>query len=325
MGWFYSIKQKSSKQTEPMKAFVRTDAQNLEVKLEEVPIPEVYSDEVLIKVEAFGVGIHDRFFIPMAVRFPYTIGVEGSGIITKLGNGVKGYAIGDRVIFTTVLQPQGGCWAEFAVARVNTLILLPEKLSFAQGAAFSIAAKTALESMRSLRLEKSDTLFIAGASGAIGTLVIQLAAKKGIRVSGSASEKNHEYMKSLGLEKAVDYNDPNWQNEIIKWSNGGVNAVLAIQPGTGIDGIKVVKDGGRLITVSGDNEFVTEEREIVIDQMNHHDDMYPRISELLNSISKGEIKIVIEKEYPFEQALQALEKTETKHARGKQVVLGFMG
>ena len=303
-----------------MKAYVRINALTQEVQLMDVPVPEIQPDEVLIKVEAFGVGIHDRYFIPRDAEFPYTIGSEGAGIIEKAGSAVTGFSIGDRVIFTTILQTTGGCWAEYVAAKASGLITLPENLPFAQGAAIPIAGKTALESMRSLQLSKGDTLFIAGASGAIGTMVIQLAAAAGIKVSASASSKNHAYMESLGVEKAVDYNDPAWINKINLWSGGGVAAALAIQPGTGLDSIKVVKDEGRLITVSGDNMQVSPERNVIIEQMGHHADTQKLVVEMVNSISEGKIKILIEKEYSFEDALKALEKTETRHARGKLVV-----
>ena len=295
-----------------MKAFVRVNAESQEVKLIDTLIPTIEPDGVLVKVEAFGVGIHDRYFIPEQANFPYTIGSEGAGIITELGNEVSNFSVGDRVIFSTVLQPQGGSWAEYAYAKQTALIPLPKELTFAQGATVPIAGKTALESMRALNLKSGDSLFIAGASGAIGTLVIQLAA--------SASEKNHTYMKSLGANLSVDYSNSNWKNEVKKWSNGGVSAALAIQPNTGSDSMEVVNDGGRVITVSGDSAYVVPARGITVKQMGHHINSQQKMIELVDAMAKGEIKIVIEKEYPFERAIKALEKTETRHARGKLVV-----
>ena len=306
-----------------MKAYVRIAAANQDVQLAEVPIPEVGDDEVLVKVEAFGVGIHDRYFIPQGISFPYIIGSEGAGVIAECGSKVSDFKNGDRVLFTTVLQPQGGCWAEYAVAKQSSLIPLPDNLSFAQGAAVPIAGKTALECMRDLDLKKNDKLFIAGASGAIGTFVIQLASSKGIHISASASERNHEYMKSLGADKTVDYQDPNWVSQVKEWSeNGGVNAALAIQPGTGADSIKVVKDGGKLITVSGDNAHVVPEREIKVEQMGHNTDRQALVN-FVEAISKSAVEVVLEKEYPFDKALEALEKTETRRARGKLIVKGL--
>ncbi len=305
-----------------MKAFVRTNKDSLEVKLKEVNLPELQPDEALIKVGAFGVGIHDRYYIPQDVNFPYIIGSEGAGTITELGIKADNFKQGDRVIFTTIFQPQGGCWAEYTTTKEAALIPLPDSLTLAQGATIPIAGKTALECIRALNLKKGDSLFIAGSSGAIGTLVIQLAAKEGIRVAASASEKNQDYMQSLGAEKTVDYNNPEWKEQIIKWSDGGVTAALAIQPGTGKDSIKTVQPGGKLITVSGDNDQIQKERGIVPEQMEHSYKTQQKVIDLIDAISNGEIKIVIEKEYPFEQAIEALKKTETRHAKGKLIVKG---
>lgn len=306
--------------TNKMKAFVRTSASTQEVELQEVNIPEMHAEEVLIKVEAFGVGIHDRYFIPSDVNFPYIIGSEGSGVIMEKGNQVNDFDIGDKIIFTTVLQTQGGSWAEYAVAKQSALIKRPDNLTAVVGASIPIAGKTALECMRELNLNTGDTLFIAGASGAIGTLVIQLAKAEGIRISASASSKNHDYMKSLGAEQTIDYNDPNWTTRVKEWSNGGVTKALVIQPGTGEENIEVVKHGGELITVSGNNSSVSSERDIEVRQMGHQLFANKELIELINKISNEEIKVVVEREYPFRYALDALKETETRHARGKLVV-----
>ena len=201
----------------------------------------------------------------------------------------------------------------------SALIPLPVKMDFTAGAAIPIAGKTALECMRALELKKGDTLFIAGASGAIGTFVIQLAAGQGIVVVGSASQKNHHYMLSLGAKKAVDYASPDWIQHLKQWLPEGVTAALAIQPGTVAGSIAVVKDGGKVITVSGDDQ-AEEERGVSVRQLQHHQETQSALLQLLADIDAGKVKIVIEHVYPFAQALDALKKTETRHARGKLVV-----
>lgn len=235
-----------------MKAFVRISAQNNRVELQKVEIPEVDKDEVLVKVQAFGVGIHDRYFIPTNVRFPYPIGTEAAGVITKTGSEVADFQNGDRVILSSSLQLKGGCWSQYVAVSSKMLIPMPDEIDFIQGASIPVAGKTAIESMSALDLKEGDTLFVAGASGAIGTLIIQLAINQGIRVIGSASSKNHEYMLSLGAEKVVDYSNPDWKDQVKQWVPGGVDAALAIQFGTGEDSMDVVKDGEKVITVSGD-------------------------------------------------------------------------
>ncbi|MCG1028942.1 NADP-dependent oxidoreductase [Virgibacillus halodenitrificans] len=303
-----------------MKAFVRTNAKTDEVEIAQVPLPEISEEEVLVQVEAFGVGIHDRYFIPKDAHFPYVIGTEGSGKIVKIRSNVTNFSVGDRVIFTTNLQPKGGAWAEYAAANKETLIAMPDHLTYQQGAAIPVAGKTALESMRELDLKAGDSLFVAGASGAIGTYIVQLATALGIHVAGSASSKNHEYMQSLGAEKTVDYHDPDWQQQVIDWARDGVTAALAIQPGTEKDSMQVVKDGGKVITVSGYGLDLTSERNITVQQMGHHPETQKKVIALVKQIAAGDIQLVIEKEFSFEEALEALKKTETRHARGKLVV-----
>ena len=113
-----------------MKAFVRTSSQNQHVELTEIPIPEINDDEVLVKVHAFGVGIHDRYFIPNNAIFPYPIGTEAAGVITKTGGTVTQFQVGDRVILTSILQAKGGCWAEYVAVPQSNLILMPAEMDF---------------------------------------------------------------------------------------------------------------------------------------------------------------------------------------------------
>jgi NADPH:quinone reductase-like Zn-dependent oxidoreductase len=193
-------------------------------------------------------------------------------------------------------------------------------MKFLTGAGIPVAGKTALESLHMLNLEPGRTLFVAGASGAIGTFVVQLAARRGIRVAASASAPNHEYLLSLGAEEAVDYTAMNWEDQVREWKRGGVDAALAIQPGTGVHCQSVVREGGHVVTVSGDR--FKAERNIRVEQLAHRDDASHDFAELLALVAGGCIRVVVERVYAFEDALTALEKTETRHARGKLVVTG---
>lgn len=303
-----------------MKAYARMDADSMRVEMITLPVPTIAEDEVLVSLEAFGVGVHDRYFIPADAKFPYVIGIEGAGRITKVGAQVTDHSIGDRVVFTSSMNPKGGTWAEYAAVDQAALMAIPDGLSSDVAATIPVAGVTALQGLFNLDLKSGETLFIAGASGAIGTIAIQLATKMGVRVSGSASAANQQYMESLGAEKAVDYNDPDWQEQIKEWSGGGVDAALAIQPDTEATAIKVARDGGRVIAISGYGKNFQEERGIKVAQLVHEASTRKDLERLLGSIADGSTKQVFEAEYPFADALQALEKTETRHARGKLVV-----
>lgn len=297
-----------------MKAIVKQSAASNDFVFTEIPIPEIGGNEILIRVKAIGVGIHDGYFLPANIQYPYPIGIEAAGIIEKTGRNVTNFQEGDRVTFVSMMQPKGGTWAEYAVVADNSLIIpIPEKMSFTEAAAIPVAGNTALKAFHSLQLKSNDTLFIAGSSGAIGTFSIQMAV-----VAGSASKRNHDYMISLGASKAVDYNDPDWIQQIKQWEPGGVDAALAIQPNTGITSMEVVKNGGKVIPISGDRIF--SQRNITVVQLAYHIDVKDDLKQIMNKIVSGEFKLVIEQTYKFENGLEALQKTSTRRARGKVVI-----
>lgn len=284
----------------------------------DVPIPEIDDGEVLVRVETVGVGVHDRWALPPNPRYPYAIGLEGAGVIVTVGSEVSGFSPGDRVMFSGMPQPKGGTWAEFAAVAGDALTALPEGLDFREAAALPIAGTTALEGIKALGLRRGDTVFMAGASGAIGSLAIQLAMLRGYRVAASASAQNHEYMRSLGADLAVDYRDPDWVTKVLHWMPGGVEAALAIQPGTGETTLPVVRDGGKVVTISGDQ--VAPERKIAVEQVMHHPETRQELSQLAADVAAGRVRVVIERTYPFDRGIEALEKTATRHARGKIVL-----
>src|SRR5690625_1074597 len=98
-----------------MKAIVKQSAAPNDFLFTEIPIPEISGNEMLIRVKAIGVGIHDSYFLPANIRYPYPIGIEAAGIIEKTGRNVTKFQEGDRVTFVSMMQPKGGTWAEYAV------------------------------------------------------------------------------------------------------------------------------------------------------------------------------------------------------------------
>ncbi len=306
-----------------MRAYVRTDATDQSVELADVPAPVAGADEVVVAVHAFGVGVHDRFFIPAGVSFPYVIGLEAAGVVIATGTDITDIAVGDRVMVSSAGNPQGGTWAPHAAVNRRGVTVLPGALDLVTAAAIPIAGGTAVECLHALGMDRGQRLFVAGASGAIGTLVVQSAARCGVRVAGSASPANHDYLRSLGAELAVDYREPTWPDQVRRWAGGGVDAALAIQPGTPGPSLDVVRDGGHLVTVSGDP--CPPGRGVHVEQLTHRTDNRADMAALLVDISTGRTRLTLEHIYPFGQALAALEKTETRHARGKVVVTVHAG
>jgi NADPH:quinone reductase-like Zn-dependent oxidoreductase len=302
-----------------MKAYAKRSGMNGSVVLTEVPHPEADADEISVKIAAIGVGIHDEYFHAPNVSYPYVIGIEAAGVIEAIGQHVSGYQPGDRIAFVSIMQPKGGTWAEYAVIAANSLILrMPENMSFEQAAALPVVGNTVLKALRGAALKPGESLFIAGGAGALGTLLIQIAAARGYTVIASASKKNHEYTLSLGANHVVDYHDSDWQEQLRAIIPNGVDAAIAIHPGTPMESQAVVKDGGTLIAVSGD-QFVPE-RGIILKQVLNDVDVRDELQELMNKVVSGNIKLTMAQVYPFTDALTALEQVKTRHTRGKLVV-----
>lgn len=304
-----------------MQAVVRTNSTSEDVAFAEVPVPTFTADELLVRVQTIGVGIHDSYFLPAEVAYPHTIGIEAVGIVVAVGDQVTGFAPGERIAFVSSMQTSGGTWAQYTAVRADSLIIpVPDDVSSATAAVLPVAGNTALRAFLSLPdpIGSDSVLFIAGGSGAIGTLAIQLARRAGWTVAASASASNHAYMSSLGAELTVDYSDPDWQARVLDWSPRGVQAALAIQPGTTAESLPVVSDGGTIVTVSGDP--LDTERDIAVRGLDYATSVQAQLRTLFDDVAAGSLQVEIEHDYPFTEALAALEKVRSRHARGKVVI-----
>lgn len=174
-------------------------------------------------------------FLPADAKYPYPIGIEAAGVVEDVGSSVSRFRAGDRVAFVSSMQAKGGTWAEFAA------------------------------------IPADGTIFVAGGSGAIGSLAIQIACQRGWQVIASASPANHDYLRSLGAFYAADYHDPGWTDQVREKVPGGVDAAIAVHPGTSQETLAVVKDGGALVTISGDS--VETERGIQVETVPYGSDV----------------------------------------------------
>jgi NADPH:quinone reductase-like Zn-dependent oxidoreductase len=304
-----------------MRAVVLSAAGSGLVDPAQVPVPRPGADELLVRVRAIGVGIHDSYFLPAGITAPFPIGIEAAGVVDEVGPELSGrYARGDRIAFVSVNQRKGGTWAEYAVVGADALIVpVPAEMSFERAAAVPVAVNTALRALHALPpILAGGSVFVAGASGAVGTIAVQLARGRGWHVAGSASSRNHEYLICLGATEAVDYSDPGWVQRIRDWRPDGVDAALAVQPNTTAASIEVVKDGGTVVSISGDS--VQPPRGVTVTGPSYTVDVRAELLAVLDQIAADEIHLEIEKTYPFDQAPAALAKVQTRHARGKIVL-----
>lgn len=303
-----------------MRAFVKKSADSEVIELLQAPVPQIDDDELLVRVHAVGVGIHDSYFLPSDITYPYPIGIEAAGIIEAVGKDVSDRQPGERVAFVSSMHPKGGTWAEYAAVKSSSLIVpIPAGMGFGEAAAVPVAGNTALRAIDALgAAPEGGSLFVAGGSGAVGTFAIQIARRHGWRVGASASAHNHDYLRTLGAEAVVDYHDSDWTDQILTWAPGGVGAAIAVQPNTSARVLDVVRDGGHLISISGDR--VDTERGVRVEMVPHQSDVRDELVEMMGQIARAEMHVEIERTYPFEEALDALARVQTRHTRGKLVL-----
>lgn len=300
---------------------IRIDNQYSDIfKYSMINIPKINDNEILVEVMAIGVGIQDTYYFPPFSNYPYTIGIEGSGIIKQVGKKVKRFKVNDRIAYISINEIKGGTYADYVVLGKNSLVIkIPNDMGFVEAAAIPVSGNTMIKTIKALQLKKNDRVFIAGASGSNGTLLIQMIKEIGCKISASASKANHEYLRSLKVDKTVDYNDSNWSQQILDWTPGGVDVAIAIQPNTSSDCINVVRDNGKIISISGDS-FKCE-RGIKEIAFPYTIDVLDDLNILYDKVTKKDIVIVIESIYDFNEALIAIDKVKSRKARGKSVIL----
>ncbi|MFJ7630403.1 NADP-dependent oxidoreductase [Streptomyces sp. NPDC097595] len=180
----------------------------------ERPDPKVGPDTVLVKVRAAAVNPVDRATREgkldsiLDTVFPVIPGWDVSGVVVQPGVAVDEFAVGDEVIgYVREDFLSRGTFAEYVAAPVRTLARKPLRLSFEEAAGLPLAGLTAYQVLhRTLRIQEGDTVLVHAAAGGVGSLAVQLARHAGCRVIGTASERNHDHLRTLGAEP-VAYGD----------------------------------------------------------------------------------------------------------------------
>jgi NADPH2:quinone reductase len=226
------------------------------LKYEDVPVPEPKAGEVLIKVEAASLnradlGLRKGTYRIAADALPVIPGREFAGTITKLGDGVSEYRVGQRVVG----YPSLGGYAEYAVAKVSEVRLVPEGVTAAQAAALPTAFLTAWFGLKTDgALKSGDWLLIHGGSSGVGVAAIQIAKHLGAKViATSGSEVKCRRLRQLGAEVTIDVSENDFLPEVMRVTgNRGVDVVLEMIGGEVYQkSLQALAPGGRLFSIGG--------------------------------------------------------------------------
>jgi NADPH2:quinone reductase len=277
----------------------------------EVATPTPGPGTVLVEVTGAGVGPWD--VKERAGRFgqkalPYIPGVEVSGLVAAVGENAGRFPLGASVFG----QTDGG-YAEYAVVALEQLAAVPDGLDLEDAGGVPIAACTALEGLQDhLHLRDGESLLVAGASGGVGSFVVQFAKAAGARVIGTASTANRDYLLALGADEALDYHT-DWMG-----AAAGVDAAFDCVGGpTWAQCLTSVRDGGRAVTIVR-GEDVT--REGVTQSTFGVTVTTARLDEAARLLASGG-RVEVSHRFPLDEAARAHELLEDGHPRGKLLLI----
>ena len=234
-----------------MKAAI-LNKKNAELKVDDIPVPEISEDEVLVKVEYAGVNPLDNMIVREEVKlitpykYPLVMGNEFSGVIEKAGSKVTDFNEGDRVYARMPLD-KIGAFAEYVAIDKNAIAEIPDYLSFEEAACVPLTALTAIQAFELMNPNKGESIFISGGTGSLGSMAIPIAKSMGLKVITSGSARNKERVTELGVDEFFDYKTQDY-SEIL----ADVDYVLDTLGEKELEKeFKILKSGGILVSLKG--------------------------------------------------------------------------
>ncbi len=235
-------------------------------------------------------------------------------MISKLGPGVDGFAVGDEVIGFTETRSSH---ADLVLLEVSDLVRRPANVPWEVGGALYVAGTTAYATVEAVGVEAGDVVVVSGAAGGVGSIAVQLAAKRGAKVIGLASAANHERLAEHGVIP-VAYDDGVAAN-VPSAAGGKVDAFIDT---FGADYIRLALDLGvapdRIDTIIN---FADAAKYGVKTEGNSAAANARVLGELVDLISAGDLDIPIANVYPLEQVREAYRELEQRRTRGKIVLV----
>src|SRR6266480_1364980 len=272
----------------------------------DVPMPTIARDEILVKIKSTAVNHLDlveasgtaRQILP--IDLPWIPGHEFSGVVEQIGSDVGAFAPGDAVFGTTSGM---GAYAEYLAVKAAVIAKKPSNLSFEEAASVPVASQTAWQGIFTHgHLEKGQTILIHGGAGAVGAYAVQLASHAGATVIATASGDDEAYLNSIGASRVIDYREAQFEKVLRE----KVDVVFDLVGGAAQKrSFLVLKEGGHLVSAFqpvSQEETATHRVTGAMMRLVPSADMLGSIARLLEEVTlRPDVATV----YPLEEVAQA--------------------
>lgn len=293
--------------------------------------------ELRIRVHAAGVNFIDVYHRSGLYKnaLPFVPGSEGAGVVDALGEGVDGFAVGDRVAWC--MSPGG--YAEYATVPARVVVHLPDAVSFDLGAAAMLQGLTAhYLSKSTFPLQAGQTALIHAAAGGVGLLLVQMAKAIGATVIGTTStEAKAELVRKAGADHVVLYTEEDFVAAVKRLTaDKGVHVVYDSVGATTFDGsLKCLRPRGMLVSFGQSSGPVAPIQPLVLStsgslyltrpNLSHYmldrSEVEWRTGELFAMLAEGKLDVRVDKRYPLAEAAQAHIALESRKTAGKLILV----
>src|SRR4051812_37156795 len=289
--------------------------------------PKPAADEVLVSVEAAGVNPVDASnradpawaqLVP-----PYIVGYEFSGTVVARGGRVRAFAVGDHVWgVLPVRRTQHGAYAELVAANASFVARRPDVLATTEAAALALAGLTSLQILDRLALSEGDWVVVHGAAGGVGSVLVQLARARGLRVAAVASRRRLALLRDLGVDVIADRGADRALEVAVAEIGAPPRGVVDLVGGQLLsDTLPLTAEGGAAVAIV---ELAGEFEEAIDRNITIHGLLVQPsktdLDRLAAEVRAGRVRPVVDEVFALDNAVKAHERVESGHGQGKAVL-----
>jgi alcohol dehydrogenase len=289
------------------------------------PEPTLSSGKVLVSIKSAGVNpadwkIREGAFQQMIdLQFPFTLGMDFSGVIKQVGEGVSSdFKQGDEVYGQVgVINGGSGAFAEMALAETESIANKPKRLSHVEAAALPLVGVSAWRALiENIGLSKGQRILIHGGAGGIGSIAIQLAKYLGAFVATTVSANDKVFVQELGADHVIDYMSQNFEDLLHDYDS----VFDTVGGETYKRSFKVLKKGGIIISMldQPNSDLMNQYNVKAIFQFTQADRQ--RLTKLAEWVDQNNIRVNTERTFLLDESDKALDYQKDVHPRGKVVL-----